>query len=101
MRSKIYLIPVLLLAILSSSQTTLSAQSDTLFFFDFENLDVETKGDQVISSIKNNHGEFQDAVQRYPSRTVAFGHRSSFRSADVGDYFVGKQFLYHSPSWFT
>lgn len=75
----------------------LYSQSDTLFFFDFEDLEVELKGDQVISSIKNNHGEFQDAVPRYPTRTVAYGGHS-FRSIDHENT-VGRLFLHHSPSW--
>lgn len=79
----------------------LTAQADTLFFFDFEQLEAELKGDLIVSSIRNNQGEFQDAVPRYPNRTVVFGNRHSPRSADVGHYPVGKQFLYHSPSWQT
>lgn len=91
-------IQIFILTLLSGSPSPLFAQSDTLFFFDFENLEVETKGDQVISSIKNNHGEFQDAVMRYPTRTVAYGPYS-YRSPDTGNHPVGKLFLYHSPSW--
>ena len=81
-----------------TSRPNLYSQPDTLLFFDFENIEAELKGDQVISSIKNNHGEFQDAVQRYPARTVAYGGHS-IRSANTGNYSVGKFFLYHSPSW--
>lgn len=84
-----------------TSFLSLYAQSDTLFFFDFENLEVALKGDQVISSIKNNHGEFQDAVPRYPNRTVAYGDEHSYRNANPGNYPVGRLFLYHSPSYTT
>ena len=86
---------------LSSGTNFVNAQSDTVYYFDFEALDVEVKNNQVISSIKNNHGLFQDAVPRYPNLTVAFGNRHSYRNAEFGNYPVGRQFLYHSPSWFT
>ena len=84
-----------------TSIQSLYSQSDTLFFFDFENLEVELKGDQVISAIQNNHGEFQDAVPRYPIRTVSYGDKHKFKNADFGEYPVGKLFLYHSPSYTT
>lgn len=92
----------LMLMVFSFTSTLrIYSQSDTLFFFDFEELDVELNGDQVISSIKNNHGEFQDAVPRYPIRTVAYGDKHKFKNADFGEYPVGKLFLYHSPSYTT
>ncbi len=90
---------MMLVVFCCTSTPDLYSQSDTLFFFDFEDLEVELKGDQVISSIKNNHGEFQDAVPRYPNRTVAYGDEHSFRNANPGNYPVGRLFLYHSPSW--
>lgn len=89
---------LILVVFCCTSTPDVYSQSDTLFFFDFEDLEVELKGDQVISSIKNKHGEFQDAVQRYPDRTVAYGGHGH-RSANTGNYPVGKYFLYHSPSW--
>ncbi len=97
MRMNLFL---MLVVFCCTSTAGLYSQSDTLFFFDFEDIEVELNGDQVISSIRNNHGEFQDAVQRYPNRTVAYGGYSH-RSAPPGNYTVGKFFLYHSPSWFA
>ncbi len=32
---------------------------------------------------------------------MAYGNRHSYKSAEFGNYPVGKQFLYHSPSWLT
>lgn len=92
---------LMLVVFACTSTPGLYSQSDTLFFFDFEDLEVELKGDQVISSIMNNHGEFQDAVPRYPNRTVAYGDEHSFRNANPGNYPVGRLFLYHSPSYTT
>lgn len=92
---------LMLVVFCCTSMPGLYSQSDTLYFFDFEDLEVELKGDQVISSIKNNHGEFQDAVPRYPIRTVAYGDEHSFRHANTGNYPVGRLFLYHSPSYTT
>ena len=89
---------LMLVVFVCISTDKLYSQSDTLFFFDFEDLEVELKGDQVISSIKNNHGEFQDAVPRYPTRTVAYGGYS-LRNANPGNYPVGRLFLHQSPSW--
>jgi|GEM_PF-6160294 len=86
---------------LFSSTNALDAQSDTLYYFDFETLNVEVENNQIRSPIKNNHGLFQDAVPRCPNLTVAFGNRHSYRNTEFGNYPVGRQFLYHSPTWFT
>ena len=88
-----YRLTLILLLLSFGRPFFLTAQADTLFFFDFEDLEVQLKGAQVVSSIKNNQGEFQDAVPRYPNRTVAYGN---MRHAGVG-----KLSLYHSPSWQT
>jgi outer membrane protein OmpA-like peptidoglycan-associated protein len=91
----------LLFILLFSSTSRLVSQSDTLYFFDFENLQAETDaGGNVIGSILHNGGEFQDA-RPFDNLTVAYGNRHSYKNAEYGNYSVGKQFLYHSPSWFT
>ncbi len=98
--NKIYLF--LLLMISLSSHHFLFAQTDTIYFFDFEELDVEvTPQGNINSTIKNKHGEFQDAVPRYTQRTVAYGNSHSYKNAEFGNYPVGRLFLYHSPSWET
>lgn len=84
-----------------SFQPNIISQPDTLYFFDFENLKAETdsKGN-VIGSIVHNGGEFQDA-RPFENLTVAYGNKHSYKNAEFGNYPVGKQFLYHSPSWYT
>ncbi len=92
----------LLLMFCLGSHYILVAQADTIYFFDFEELDVEvTPQGNINSTIKNNHGEFQDAVPRYSNRTVAYGNSHSYKNAEFGNYPVGRLFLYHSPSWYT
>lgn len=87
---------------MSGSTLILTAQSATRYYFDFE--DVIAEVDQygnIQGSIRNNQGEFQDAVPRYPYVTVAYGNKHSYKSAEFGNYPVGSKFLYHSPSWET
>lgn len=91
----------LLSILLFSFTSKLLSQSDTLYFFDFENLKAETDSrGNVIGSILNNRGEFQDA-RPFENLTVAYGNKHSYKHAEYGNHPVGKLFLYHSPSWYT
>ncbi len=92
---------ILLLAISFFSSASLLGQPDTIYFFDFENLkvDINSRGD-IMGSIRNNGGEFQDA-KPFDNLTVAYGNSHSYKNAEFGNYPVGKLFLYHSPSWLT
>ncbi len=90
---------ILLLFINFFRTSYLSCQPDTIYFFDFEKLKVDVSPDgNVLSSILNNRGEFQDAKPT-AHRTVAYGNSHSYKNAEFGNYPVGKLFLYHSPSW--
>lgn len=80
----------------------LSAQSNISYYFDFEELDVEVDAQgNIQSTIKHNHAEFQDAVPRYPQRTVVYGNKHSYKHAEFGNYPVGRLYLFHSPTWET
>lgn len=82
--------------------SNLYAQSNTHYYFDFEVVEAEMDAyGNIQSSIKNNHAEFQDAVPRYPQRTVVFGNKHSYKSAEYGNYPVGRLYLFHSPTWET
>ena len=82
--------------------STLFAQSSTRYYFDFEDLQVEVDANgNIQSTIKHNHAEFQDAVPRYPFRTVAYANKHRYSNAEFGNYPVGSRFLYHSPTWYT
>ncbi len=83
------------------SPTILLSQPDTVYYFDFEDLkvDINSRGD-VLGSIRNNKGEFQDA-KPFETLTVAYGNSHKYKNAEFGNYPVGKLFLYHSPSWLT
>lgn len=80
----------------------LSAQSHSIYYFDFEEVEAELDVyGNIQSTIKHNYAEFQDAVPRYPRRTVVCGNKHSYKSAEFGNYPVGRLFLYHSPTWET
>ncbi len=92
----------LLLMFCLGSHHFLVAQADTIYFFDFEEVDAEvTTQGNINSSIKNNRGEFQDAVPRYPQRTVVYGNSHNYKNAEFGNYPVGRRYLFHSPTWET
>ena len=80
----------------------LSSQSHPRYYFDFEEVEAELDVyGNIQSTIKHNFAEFQDAVPRYTRRTVVCGNKHSYKSAEFGNYPVGRLFLYHSPTWET
>lgn len=90
------------LSLYFSCISSLFAQSNTLYYFDFEEVEAEIDVyGNIQSSIKHQQAEFQDAVPRYPNRTVVCGNKHSYKHAEFGNYPVGRLFLYHSPTWET
>ncbi len=85
----------------SGLPTHMSGQKDTLYFFDFENIHVEKNSNSEIKSIENNSGEFRNTLPHKSTEgSVCNGKPWNNRTLESGDYDVGKQFLYHSPSWY-
>ncbi|MGB3077941.1 MAG: OmpA family protein [Saprospiraceae bacterium] len=78
---------------------SLFGQKDTLYFFDFENVRTDAKPNTKLESIENNSGIFQDML---PCTTgiVTYGRPWSDKTLGSGEFNVGKQFLYHMPSWY-
>ncbi|MGB3079208.1 MAG: OmpA family protein [Saprospiraceae bacterium] len=77
----------------------LFAQKDTLYFFDFENVRRETKSSSKLETIENNSGIFRD-MSPCTRGTVSNGRPWSDKTLGSGEFNVGKQFLYHMPSWY-
>ncbi len=94
-----FLIVLTVLAIAFGLPTQVFGQKDTLYFFDFENVRRETKPNSKLESIENNTGIFRD-MSPCARGTVSNGRPWSDKTLGSGEFNVGKQFLYHMPSWY-
>ena len=75
-------------------------QPDSLYFFDFENIDTVNAQEHFF--IRNKTGVFKDAEPFLPlSQTVSYGNGHSQKTSDYRKFDVGRLFLYHSPSWYV
>src|SRR5215211_3886401 len=94
--------PIFILTLFVLWCSKLISQNDTLYFFDFENVDIQYTPAGKYDLTFNNGGTFKDAEPySLPGRTV-IRPNSSKRNAvvDYGKYDIGSGYLYHSPSWY-
>ena len=77
------------------------AQSDTLYFFDFEDIKDDFDPITRVRLIRNNSGRFTDAKPFLPGGgLVHYGTSTDGYVIEHDNYEVGNQFLYHSASWY-
>ncbi|HUR31868.1 MAG TPA: OmpA family protein [Saprospiraceae bacterium] len=96
-----YKITIIIMLFVVLTNGSLFGQNDTLYYFDFENVDIHYQASGKFDFTYNNGGTFKDAEPYLPSgRTVIRPHSNKRHSVDYGVFDGGSGFLYHSPSWY-
>ncbi len=94
---KIFVIHLVTIFLFTNS---VSAQVDTIYFFNFENLKRYVDDKNVITTV-NKGAQFRDAEPFLEKGgTTSHGSPASKRITELKNFNVGKTFLYHSPTSF-